>query len=310
MRVLLTGAGGMLGTAIAGSWAERAGGHELVPVTRDRVDLRDPAAVRALLEAERPDVVIHAAARVGGIADKLDHPASYLLDNVAIDSAVIGGSIATGVPRLLYVSSAAGYPEDAAQPIGEDALLTGPLEPANEPYGLAKLLGARLTAFASREHGLAYRTVVPSNLYGPGESYGERSAHLIASALRKVHAAHVAGAASVEVWGDGTARREFTFSRDLADWLVASLGDLDDWPASLNVGAGDDRTVREYYEIASAIVGYTGGLAFDPGKPAGVPRRLLDSSAARALGWHPRTSIEAGMRVTYARYLDTITEAS
>ncbi|GAA2080060.1 GDP-L-fucose synthase [Pseudolysinimonas kribbensis] len=310
MRVVLTGAGGMLGSSIVRSWARQRPGDELVPFTRERVDLCDAAATAAALAEERPDAVIHAAARVAGIADKLAGPDRFLAENLRIDDAVISGAVAADVPELLYVSSGAIYPADAEQPIREDAALTGSLEPANESYALAKIVGGRRCAYLSAQHGYAYRVAIPSNLYGPGDDFSAGRAHLVPAAIAKAHAAVVDGSSSIEVWGDGTARREFTYAGDLADWLVTQIGGLAGWPAALNLGAGADHTVREYYELAAEVTGFTGDLVFDSTKPSGVARRLLDSSAAAALGWTAPTPLPAGYAESYAQYLASERKAS
>ena len=293
----------MLGTSIAERWRLTRPGDQLLPVTRQDIDLRDPAAVDALLRETAPDAIVHAAAVVGGITAKLDRPTPYLLDNLALDSAVLRGAIDHEVPEFLYIGSGAMYPEQTSQPIPESALFTGPLEPANEGYALAKIAAAKVCEYASRQFGFAYRAVAPSNLYGPNDDYSLGHGHLIAATIAKVHGAKVAEAPSVTVWGDGTARREFTYAPDLADWLVAQVGSLDRWPSLLNVGAGTDRTIAEYYEIAREVVGFTGDFVFDVDKPAGAARRLLDSSAARELGWAPQTAIADGMAACYAHFL-------
>lgn len=303
MRVVLTGAAGMLGSSIARSWAAQRPDDELVPFTRERVDLRDATATAAALAEAQPDAVIHTAARVAGIAAKLAGPDRFLVENIRIDDAVISAAVATRVPALLYVSSGAIYPAGAAQPIREDAVMSGPLEEANESYALAKIVGGRRCAYISAEHGYTYRVAVPSNLYGPGDDFSAGRAHLVAAAIAKAHAAVVEGSPSIPVWGDGTARREFTYAGDLADWLVDQIDHLDRWPTALNLGAGVDHTVREYYELAAQTAGFTGELEFDPAKPSGVARRLLDSSAAAALGWTAPTPLPAGYAESYAQYL-------
>ena len=303
MRVLVTGARGMLGSSIAQAVRTGRSGDELVEVGRAEVDLRDRAAVVELVARVRPDVVVHAAARVGGIAAKLAQPTRYLLENVEIDTAVIGAAVAAEVTELHYIGSAARYPEAAAQPITESALLTGALEDANEGYGIAKIVGERLCAYASRQYGYAYRTAVPSNLYGPNDDFTESHGHLVAAALGKVHAAREAGDATVTVWGDGTARREFTYAPDLASWVSAQLGALDAWPEALNLGVGSDHSIADYYRVAAEVVGFDGELVYDTTKPSGVPARLLDSSAARALGWAPATTLADGMAATYESFL-------
>jgi GDP-L-fucose synthase len=295
----------MLGSSIRLAWERARPDDELIAWGRSDVDLRDAETVRARLADVRPDSVLHAAAHVGGIADKLAHPTRYLRDNLAIDTAVIGAALDAEVGELLYIGSAAVYPETAPQPISESLLLTGRLEHANEPYSLAKIVGAKLCEYVSREHGLAYRVAIPSNLYGVGDRFDLGSAHLVAAALGKVHIAHENGAPSVEVWGDGSARREFTFAGDLAAWLVEHVGALDSWPLRVNLGVGVDHTIADYYRTAIDVVGYRGSLRFDTAQPAGVAQRLLDSRPARELGWNPRTSLRDGMAEVYAHYLRT-----
>lgn len=309
MRVLLTGGRGMLGRTVAAAMAEQRPSDELVAVDRERVDLRDPSATERLVREVAPDVVLHAAAKVGGVADKKARPAEYLLDNVQLDTSVVRGCLEAGVRRFVYVGSAAFYPEAYDHPFREDEILTGRMEGVNEPYALAKAVTARLCAHIGTERALPYRVLVPSNLYGPFDHFDPATAHLVGAALAKVHRAHTQGEPSVEVWGDGTARREFTYAPDLAAWLVRHLDDVEQWPVSLNLGCGDDHTVREYYEVACRTVGYTGELRFRTDMPGGAARRLIDSSAARALGWAPTTTLEDGMRATYRSFLTTIGES-
>jgi GDP-L-fucose synthase len=306
VRVLLTGAGGMLGSSIVESWRSRRPEDELVTVGRRDVDLRDAAATREAVRQARPDTIVHAAAHVGGIADKIARPLPYLLDNVAIDRAVIDAAVANEVPGFVYIASAAAYPAAAKNPIDESQLFTGPLESANEGYGLAKLTGLTAVRYAAQQTGYAYRSLLPSNLYGPKDTFAADRAHLIASTLRKTHEAKESGAAAVSVWGDGTARREFTYAPDLAQWLVEAIGGIADWPATMNVGAGTDHSIREFYDLARDVVGFTGELEFDVSRPSGVPQRLIDSSAARTHGWAPTTSMTDGMRACYHSYLTQI----
>lgn len=278
---------------------------ELVIVTRDTVDLRDKNATREVIEKAKPDAIVHAAAKVGGIAAKLASPTPYLLDNLLIDSSVLSAAIDIRVPELLYIGSAVVYPAAYERPFVEADILTGALEGANEGYAISKLAAIKTCQYASQEFGLSYRVALPSNLYGVHDHFSPESAHLVAATLVKVHQAKVDGNDSVLVWGDGTARREFTFAGDLAEWLVSQLGGLSAWPDRLNVGFGHDDAVSTFYEIAKDIVGFDGELVFDTTKPSGVPQRLIDSSAARALGWNPRTTIREGMAATYADFLST-----
>lgn len=306
MRALLTGAGGMLGSSIAEQWRSRRPEDDLVALRRGDVDLRDADATADAVRSVRPDVIIHAAAVVGGIADKIARPLPYLLDNVAMDRAVIDAAVVNEVPAMVYIASAAAYPADSVSPIDEAQLFHGPLESANEGYGLAKLTGLTAVRYAAQQTGHSYRSILPSNLYGPADTFDPDRAHLIASTLRKTHEAKAAHAPSVSVWGDGTARREFTFAPDLAGWLVDALDGIDDWPATMNLGAGIDHSIREFYDLAREVVGFEGELEFDTSRPSGVPQRLIDSSLARELGWTPTTSMLDGMRASYDSYLRQI----
>ena len=293
----------MLGHAVAREWAAARPDDAITVITRREVDLRDKADVGALVADVAPDAIIHVAARVGGIGAKLAEPTPFLLDNILMDSSVISAAIDAEVPELLYIGSAAVYPEVYSRPFVEADMLTGALERANEGYAIAKITGSRLCQYASKQFGVRYRTALPSNLYGPDDHFDLESAHLISATLAKVHAAKSSGADTVSVWGDGSARREFTYSRDLAAWIVTQIGHLNEWPDVLNVGCGYDLSVAEYYEVAADVVGFDGGLEFDKTKPSGVPRRLLDSSAARALGWDAPTQVRDGMATTYQDFL-------
>jgi len=293
----------MLGSSIAQAWRASRPADELIVVTRDVVDLTDKRATASVIARERPDLVIHAAAKVGGIQDKIANPATYLLENLLIDTSVIAGAIDAGVPNLLYIGSAAVYPEHYRQPFLEGDVLAGPLEPANEGYAIAKIAATKLCEYAAKQYGFNYRVAAPSNLYGPNDDYSLGHGHLVAAAIAKIQAAKTAGADAVEVWGDGTARREFTYVIDLAQWLVEQADKLDVWPPMLNLGFGADHSIREYYEAAAAAIGYTGGFEYDVSKPAGMHQRILDSSVARSLGWNPTTSITDGMAESYRQFL-------
>jgi GDP-L-fucose synthase len=305
VRILITGAAGMLGRSLVDQARSQRPDDDVVAVTRADVDLLDQAATRSLIEREAPDAIIHAAARVNGIAAKLAEPTTYLLENLVLDANVIKAAIGIRVPELIYVGTAAVYPAEYERPFVEADVLTGALEGANEGYALSKIAALKVCEYASRQYDLDYRAVLPSNLYGVHDHFDLSSAHLVAATLAKVHAAKRQGASSVSVWGDGTARREFTFAGDAAEWLVSQLGALAAWPPALNLGVGTDHSVAEYYEVAKEVVGFDGTLEFDTSKPSGVPRRLIDSSVARSLGWDPRTSLRDGMAATYADYLTT-----
>ncbi|AWB88646.1 NAD-dependent epimerase/dehydratase family protein [Salinibacterium hongtaonis] len=305
MRVLVTGAAGMLGSSIVEQWARQRPDDEVVRFTRSTVDLLNANATRAAINAARPDAIIHAAARVAGITEKLAKPATFLRENLQIDGSVISAAIDLEVPELLYISSGAIYPAGMRQPLVEEDILAGELEPANEGYALAKITGAKLCEYASTQYGFAYRAAVPSNLYGPGDDFSPGRAHLVASTIAKAHAAVAAGDDTISVWGDGTARREFTYAPDLASWLVGQIGSLAEWPSLLNLGVGVDHSIRDYYDAAARVVGFDGEFDYDVTKPAGVMQRLLDSSRARKLGWNPSTTLDEGYAACYAAYLAT-----
>jgi len=308
-RVLVTGSGGLLGSALRGAVTSRRSDLDVFFARRADADLSDHGAARALLARTRPDVIVHCAARVGGIKANAADQTGFLLDNLAIDTSLFRAALDAGVERLVYLGSSCTYPRNHRQPLVESDLLQAPLEPTNEGYALAKLAGTRLCQFASEQRGVTYRALVASNLYGPGDDFSSDRAHLVAAALAKVQAAHAAGAPTVTIWGDGTARREFTYAGDLAAWIVGSLGSLDSLPPVLNVGAGVDHSVTEYYEAARAVVGYRGEFVYDTSMPKGMHQKLMDSSVARGLGWSPTTSLEDGMRATLDSHLSALVTA-
>lgn len=303
-RILLTGANGMLGTSIREAWAAHPPADaELLPVTRTDVDLSDAAATSAFVRDVAPSHVIHAAAKVGGIAANVAAPADFLMQNLAVDTAVFSAALAAGVERLVYISSANVYPVTLEEGIDETRMLTGPLHPQTEAYSLAKIVGTRTCEYVSRQHGLQWKVILPSNLYGPHDHFDLETAHLVPAAIAKMHAAVERGEQEVILWGDGTARREFTYAPDVATWLVAALDTLDGWPAMMNLGAGNDHSILDYYTTAGEVVGYRGVITPDPSKPSGARRKLLDSTLARQHGWAPSTTLEDGMRAVYAAYL-------
>jgi len=309
VRTLISGANGMLGRSIVAQVAAQRPGDELITLTRHDVDLRDRSATRDFIERARPDAVIHAAAKVGGIGAKLAEPTIFLLDNLLLDTSVLAAAIDLRVPDFLYIGSAAVYPAKYERPFVEEDMLTGRLEEANEGYAVSKIAAIKICEYATRQYSLNYKSALPSNLYGLHDHFELSSAHLVAATLAKMHEAKHAGHDVVSVWGDGTARREFTFATDVAAWLVGQIDNLDAWPSTLNLGWGSDYSVAEYYEVARDVVGFDGELEFDTSKPSGVPQRLLDSSVARSLGWSPTTSLREGMAATYADYLASLSTA-
>lgn len=306
MRVLLTGGNGMLAKAIAGAWQESGRADELVPITRADGDLRDRAAVDRILADVRPDLIIHTAARVGGIAANVADPTGFLMDNLRLDSNVLSAAQESGVQRFLYFGSSCMYPRDYRQPLVESDVLAAPLEPTNEGYAISKIAAARFCEYVSAQFGWSYRVVIPSNLYGPGDDFSLQHGHLVAATIAKAHHAKETGASSIDVWGDGKARREFTYVGDLAGWVVAALDRMPEWPALMNVGKGEDHSVLDYYRSALVTVGYEAELVTDPSKPAGMHQKLMDSSVAAGFGWAPGTSLYDGMANTYRGYLDSL----
>lgn len=308
MKVLVTGANGMLASAMRERWSERRPSDEVVPITRQDVDLRDAGPVLDVVAAIKPDLIVHAAAKVGGIAANLADPAGFLMDNLLIDTSVLSAATKVGVDQFLYFGSSCMYPRDFRQPLVEGDILAAPLEPSNEGYAISKIAAARYCQYASDQLGRTYRVVIPSNLYGPNDDYSLSAGHLVAATLAKAHAAKVSGAAKIDVWGDGTARREFTFVGDLAGWVVDNIETMHNWPQLLNVGFGTDHSVLDYYRTALDVVGYECELVTDPTKPAGMHQKLMDSSKAREVGWNPSTSVRQGMAIAYEKYLESLPE--
>tara|TARA_B110000503_G_scaffold139823_1_gene229154 strand:- start:1001 stop:1927 length:927 start_codon:yes stop_codon:yes gene_type:complete len=299
MKILITGAAGMLGSAIAQS-LEGNSRHSVTGLSRSDLDLRDSRAfARKLLEI-KPDVVFHTAARVGGIQANISEPVDFLASNLQMDTSVITGCLNADIGNFVYIGSSCMYPRSHRQPLVETDVLAGPLEPTNEGYAIAKIAGSKLCEYASTSMGVNYKTIVPSNLYGPGDNFQPGSSHLLASIIRKVSAAKDNGSKTIEVWGSGEARREFTYIQDLSNWLASSLNRLSELPALLNVGAGIDHSIDEFYLIAMEAMGVQAELVHDLGMPEGMQSKLMDSSLARREhGWVTPTSLEIGIHETF-----------
>jgi GDP-L-fucose synthase len=295
-RIWVTGHRGMVGGAVVRRLAREP--CTVLTAGRDRVDLTRQAEVEAYMAAARPDAVVVAAARVGGIAANAARPAAFLYENLTIGANLIEAARRAGVPRLLFLGSSCAYPRAAPQPIAEDALLTGPLEPTNEGYAVAKIAGVKLCQAYRREHGCAFVSAMPTNLYGPHDTFDPEAGHVVPALMRRAHEAMRRGDDRLVVWGTGTPRRELLHVDDCADALVLLLerysGD-----APVNVGTGTDVTIREVAELIRGVVGFRGALVFDPGRPDGTPRKRLDVSVLGALGWRPRIGLEAGLAATY-----------
>jgi len=300
-RIFVAGHRGLAGGAILRE-LQRAGYSSLLTKTSRELDLRDRSATRAFFEKERPMAVAMAAAKVGGIKANNDFPVEFLLWNLQIQNTVIEAAADFGAEKLLFLGSSCIYPKLAKQPIAESELLTGPLEPTNEPYAIAKIAGIRLCQAYARQFGKKFISAMPTNLYGPGDNFDLNNSHVLPALMRKVHEAKVAGAKEVIVWGSGTPRREFLHGDDLAGACRFLLETYDD-PAPINVGCGEDVTIRELAETLCEVIGFSGALIFDPTKPDGTPRKLMDSTRLLSLGWKPRITLREGIRQTYEWYL-------
>ncbi|MDT0306227.1 GDP-L-fucose synthase [Streptomyces sp. DSM 44917] len=299
-RVFVAGHRGLAGSAIARALTEA--GHEVLTRTRDELDLRDAERTRAFLRDARPDAVVLAAATVGGIMANQRFPVPFLEDNLRIQLSVLAGAHAADVNRLLFLGSSCIYPKLAPQPIPEEALLTGPLEPTNEPYALAKIAGISQVRSYRRQFGRAYIAAMPTNLYGPGDNFDPETSHVLPALIRRFHDAKAAGREEVTLWGTGTPRREFLHSADLAAACVLMLREYDD-EIALNVGCGEDLTIARLAATIAEAVGYTGRVAWDPAKPDGTPRKQLDITRLRKLGFEPSVPLARGIRETYAWWL-------
>jgi nucleoside-diphosphate-sugar epimerase len=306
MKIYIAGHRGMVGGAILRALQAR-GTDTLLTRSSSDLDLTDQAAVRGFFQAERPDAVILAAAKVGGITANNTYPAAFIYENLMIECNVIHQAYAAGVTRLLQLGSSCIYPRLAPQPMAEDALLTGTLEPTNEPYAVAKIAGIKLCESYNRQYGTDYRSVMPTNLYGPGDNFHPENSHVLPALIRRFHAAAREGAAEVTVWGSGKPRREFLHVDDMA---AASLFVMD-LPAAtyrqetqpmlshINVGSGTDVTIRELAETVARVTGFKGRIGFDATKPDGAPRKLMDVSRLARLGWRATIPLEAGLSQTY-----------
>jgi GDP-L-fucose synthase len=306
-RIYVAGHRGLVGSAIVRS-LESQGFQNLIVRSRQELDLAEQSAVRKFFDASRPQAVIMAAARVGGIQANNSHPAGFLRDNLLIQDNIIDAAYRSGVEKFVFLGSSCIYPKMAPQPIKEDYLLTGPLEPTNEWYAIAKIAGIKMCQAYRREYGFNAISLMPTNLYGPGDNFDLQSSHVLPALIRKFHEAKRRNDPSVEIWGTGTPRREFLHVDDLADAILYLLQNYDAEPI-VNVGWGEDLTIRELAEMVMSAIGYTGALTFDHSKPDGTPRKLLDVSRLRGLGWRPRIALQTGIEGTYAWFEEHAADA-
>lgn len=301
-RVWVAGHRGMVGQALLRRLGSTAA--EVFTVDRSRLDLRDQAAVLEWIGSNRPDSIFLLAATVGGIEANRTHPAEFLYNNLAIAANVIHAAAETGVSKLMFLGSSCFYPREADQPIREDSLLTGPLEPTNEWYAVAKIAGVKLCQAYRRQYGKDFIAVVPTNLYGPGDHFDLASSHVVAALLRKAHDAKESATGPVELWGTGQPRRQFLYVDDAADGLVFLMERYTD-ERIINLAGGEDISITELAALVAEVVGYSGGFRFNTAKPDGMPRKLLDAQRIFSTGWRPKTSLREGLAKTY-EWLQTV----
>jgi GDP-L-fucose synthase len=309
-KIYVAGHRGLAGSALARR-LEARGYRNLVLRTHAELDLIDASAVQAFFEEEKPKVVLLAAAKVGGILANDTYPADFIHDNLAIQTNVIHAAFRAGVKKLLFLGSSCIYPRDCPQPMKEDYLLTGPLEPTNRPYAIAKIAGIEMCWAYNRQHGTRYLCAMPTNLYGPGDNYDLETSHVMAALIRKFHEAKVRNEDTVTVWGTGTPRREFLHADDMADACLHLLErdslpflEKTEAPPLVNIGCGEDLTIAELAERVREATGSRARIVYDRSKPDGTPRKLLDISLIRSLGWQPRIALADGLRLAYADFKD------
>jgi GDP-L-fucose synthase len=306
-RIYIAGHTGLVGSAIRRRL--QAGGYRNVILRRHgELDLTDQEAVRRFFRSERPEYVFLAAAKVGGIFANNTFPAEFIYQNLAIQTSVIHSAYEQGAKRLLFLGSSCIYPKLSPQPIKEEYLLTGALEPTNEPYAIAKIAGIEMCSAYNRQYGTDFISVMPTNIFGPGDNYDLRNSHVIPALIRKTHEAKMQGSPEVVVWGTGRPRREFLYSEDLADACVflaekANKGDVAGW---INVGTGADVSIGETVQLVADVVGFVGRIRYDESMPDGAPRKLLDVSKLTALGWQAKTGLREGIQKTYADFLQQV----
>ena len=309
-KIFIAGHNGMVGSAILRN-LKQEGNCEIITANKSELDLTNQVAVSAFIQKERPEQIYLAAGKVGGIHANNTYPADFIYQNLMIEANIIHSAFESGVKKLLFLGSSCIYPKLAQQPMKEESLLTGLLESTNEPYAIAKIAGIKLCESYNRQHGTDFRSIMPTNLYGPGDNYHPENSHVIPALIRRFHEAKVNHKKSVAIWGTGTPRREFLFVDDMAAASVflmnLSRTELDRMTSPmnshLNAGAGSDVTIAEIARIIGNVIGFNGSIEFDSTKPDGTPRKLLDSSKLNGLGWSPKVSLEQGLKLAYQDFL-------
>jgi len=304
MKILITGSTGMVGVNLC-QQLNMDTKYKLLTPSRKELNLLDRQAVYSYIKKSMPDLIIHLAAKVGGIQANINAPVEFLVENTLVNTHVIHSALQVGVPKLINLGSSCMYPRDR-EILCEDDLLTGKLEPTNEGYAIAKVSTTLLCEYICKQHGLLYKTIVPANLYGPYDNFDPIASHLIPAIIRKLHEAKINQNSQVEIWGDGQARREFMYVDDLIEFIKRAIDDIEKLPETINVGLGYDYTIDEYYKIAAKVIGYNGSFAHDTTKPAGMQRKLLDITKAKQIGWQAKISLEDGLSKTYKYFLSTV----
>jgi len=302
MKILLTGANGMVGQNIIEVSARHT--HEFLVPSRSELDLLDGSSVNQYIRNHKPEMVIHAAGIVGGIQANMTEPVRFLVDNMQMGLNILNASNDNNVARFLNLSSSCMYPRDAINPLSEDLILKGELEPTNEGYALAKITSTRLCEYICKEDSSRlYKTIIPCNLYGRFDKFDPTRSHMIPAVIRKIDDAKKSNQQNIDIWGDGEARREFMYAEDLADFVFYAINNFEVMPANLNVGLGSDYTINECYQVVASVVGYTGGFKHDLSKPVGMKQKLIDDSKLKEFGWTHKTTLEDGINKTYEFYL-------
>ena len=303
-KLFLTGGAGMVGRNVQDHAA--AANWQIIAPSSSALDLMNSAAVADFIKAEQPDLIVHSAGKVGGISANMAQPVAFLDRNITIGRNVIMGAYEAGVKQLINLGSTCIYPRAAANPLSEDLLLTGELEPTNEGYAIAKIFALRLCQYIRREDPtFQYKTLIPCNLFGPYDKFDPEVSHLLPAIIQKVHDAKLAGDPTVEIWGDGMARREFMYSADLADAVFRAADDIENIPDLMNIGVGHDHSINDFYATVARVIGWQGSFSHDLSKPTGMARKLSDTSRQTAWGWQPQTSLDDGITKTYQYYLET-----
>ena len=303
--LLLTGGSGLVGRNIQNHYASNK--WNIIAPSSNDLNLMDYASVKSFFNKSKPDIVLHCAGRVGGISANIEEPVAFLDSNIVIGRNVIMGAREAKIKKLINLASTCIYPREAQNPLKEKYILEGKLEPTNEGYAIAKIVALRLCQYIRKEDpSYNYKTLIPCNLYGRFDKFDPKNSHLLPAIIHKVHQAKIIGKQSVEIWGDGSARREFMYIEDLADAIYFALESISDIPDLMNIGVGTDYTIKEYYESVAKVIGWQGEFVFDHSKPIGMAQKLSDTSLQSKWGWQPKTILIEGIRSTYKYYLENV----